>query len=200
MRTKNPDPPTRNKLLDAAQEVMLSKGYVAASVDEICAAAGVTKGSFFHYFKNKEELGKVLLQRFTETQTAHFTAACGEVADPFDRVLCLIDCAIESIRNPEMKGCLVGTFAQEIWETHPELRQVCQCSFEGFASSVSRDLVEAKSLHAPDGDFDAAGLGSTFLAVIQGSMLIFKTDQNRESIERNLLHYKNYLQMLYGRS
>ena len=51
-RTANPQ--TRAKLLDAAEELMLRKGFAAASVDDICASARVTKGSFFHYFKNKD--------------------------------------------------------------------------------------------------------------------------------------------------
>jgi TetR/AcrR family transcriptional repressor of nem operon len=54
VRTKDPDPPTRNKLLDAAEELMLSKGYVATSLDEICGAAGVTKGSFFTTFRARK--------------------------------------------------------------------------------------------------------------------------------------------------
>jgi AcrR family transcriptional regulator len=47
---------TRNGLLDAALKVIRSKGYSATTVDDICAAASVTKGSFFHHFANKEEL------------------------------------------------------------------------------------------------------------------------------------------------
>jgi TetR/AcrR family transcriptional repressor of nem operon len=47
MRTAKAPSPARDKLLEAAQELMLAKGYEATSVDEICAAAGPTKGSFF---------------------------------------------------------------------------------------------------------------------------------------------------------
>jgi TetR/AcrR family transcriptional regulator, transcriptional repressor for nem operon len=48
---------TRAKLLDAARDVIRAKGYAGSTVDDICAAAGVTKGSFFHYFDSKETLG-----------------------------------------------------------------------------------------------------------------------------------------------
>lgn len=48
---------SRSKLLDAAQAEMLAKGYAATAVDEICARAGVSKGSFHHFFPAKEELG-----------------------------------------------------------------------------------------------------------------------------------------------
>ena len=55
------------KLVDAARELMLAKGYTATSVDDICTAAGVTKGSFFHYFTDKEHLGRVAAERSTPT-------------------------------------------------------------------------------------------------------------------------------------
>ncbi len=197
LRTKDLDSPTRTKLLDAAQELMLAKGFVATTVDAICAAAGVTKGSFFHYFQSKEELGKVLLERFARTQEAAFAGACGQEEDPLERVYALIDVAI--VGSAETKGCLVGTFAQEISETHPELRAVCQTAFERVAASVARDLVEAKRIHAPEVDFDAGSLGDCFLALAQGSMLVLKTSGNRESMAKNLMHFRGYLKSLYGK-
>ena len=199
MNPRTEESETRTKLLDAAEELMLTRGYVAASVDGICSAAGLTKGSFFHYFKNKEELGKVLLRRFAERQSAAFAGACSEIEDPLERVYCMVDCAIQGSRSPDMKGCLIGTFAQEISETHPELREICHASFEGFAASVGRDLVAAKERHAPDADFDAQGLGAYFLSIAQGSMLMLKTHSEPATMERNLLHFREYLRTLYGR-
>jgi TetR/AcrR family transcriptional repressor of nem operon len=64
MRTAELDSPTRDKLLDAAEGHMLSKGFTATSVDDVCRAAGLTKGSFFHYFDSKEHLGRVVVERF----------------------------------------------------------------------------------------------------------------------------------------
>ena len=132
LRTKNPDPPTRNKLLDAAEEIMLTKGYIATSVEEICTAAGVTKGSFFHYFKSKEDLGKVLLEKFSQKQEGVFKEACGAIEDPLERVYCLINCAIEGTKDPDMKGCLVGTFAQEICDLMSHTSLTKPLSFPNF--------------------------------------------------------------------
>ena len=52
-----PSKDARTKLLDAALAVIRGKGFAATSVDELCQAAGVTKGAFFHHFHTKEELG-----------------------------------------------------------------------------------------------------------------------------------------------
>ncbi len=199
MSTTNTENPTLTKLLDAAEEQMLSCGYVAASIDGICTAAGVTKGSFFHYFKSKEELGKVLLERFGNRQQERFMDACTGIADPLERVYKVIETAIQSCQSPDMKGCLIGTFAQEISETHPELREICKCSFEGFATGMGADLTAAKELYAKGASFDAASLGAYFLSVIQGSMLLMRTNGDGEAMALNLEHFREYLRSLYGR-
>ena len=51
---------SRKQILEAAETLVLQKGYAAATVDEICAAAGTSKGSFYHFFKSKEEMGLAL--------------------------------------------------------------------------------------------------------------------------------------------
>lgn len=191
--------PTQTKLLDAAEELMLTRGYGATSVDAICAAAGVTKGSFFHYFAQKEDLGKVLLKRFAERQNAHFMAAAESFEDPLERVHAIVDCGGASMQAPESKGCLVGALAQEIWDTHPDLREVCHGTFTHFAARLSGELVAAKERHCPDAPFDAAGLGNYFLSVAQGSMLLFRAGGERAAMARNLTHFRDYLRLLYGR-
>src|SRR5215468_8564092 len=110
MRKADPDSPTRKKLLDAAQELMLTKGYTATSVDEVCEAAGLTKGSFFHYFDGKEHLGRLVAERFYASwQQLSQSAPFRRKTDPLDRVFGHVDFFIEMSHAPTWKGCLLGT-------------------------------------------------------------------------------------------
>src|SRR5678815_3087013 len=59
---------TRDRILAAATDLIHQRGYKATGVAEIVAASGVPKGSFYFYFASKEELGRVLLQRYREKQ------------------------------------------------------------------------------------------------------------------------------------
>ena len=199
MRSKDPDSATRRKLLDAAQGLMLAKGFVATSVDEICSEAGVTKGSFFHYFESKEALGKEALERFAAGQECKFGEALEGIEEPLERVYALIEVGMKTSRSHSTQGCLVGTFAQEISQTHPDLRASCERIFDGFADMVTRDLAAAKAKHAPKADFDPRSLGELFLAVIQGSLLVMKATGDRKQMEGNLRHLKTYIQKLYGK-
>ena len=67
-----PHSDSRNKLLDAAVTLIRTRGYEATRVDDVCAAAGVTKGSFFHHFKTKEDLAHAAAQRFADRADALF--------------------------------------------------------------------------------------------------------------------------------
>ena len=190
--------PTKDKLLNAAQTLMMEKGFVATSVEEICSAAKVTKGSFFHYFKSKDALGKELAQRFGRSVAdAMQASACCGGEDPLERVYCCLDGAIQMAKQPGLKGCLIGTFSQEISETHPELRAVCAKSFEEVAQMMRKNLAEAKKRYAPKAAFDPAVLADYFIAVSQGSMILMKAKKVRTILEKNLLQLKQHFRSLF---
>src|SRR5579863_1357954 len=82
----------RTKLLDAAMSVIRAKGYSATSVDELCQAAGVTKGAFFHHFKSKEELAVAAAGHFSAMADRLFSVApYRHLSDPVDRLLGYVD-------------------------------------------------------------------------------------------------------------
>jgi TetR/AcrR family transcriptional repressor of nem operon len=200
MRKARADSLTRHKLLDAAQELMLAKGYTATSVEEVCQRAGLTKGSFFHYFQSKEHLGKALAQRFYASwQEASGAAPFQRMSDPLDRVLGCVDFWIASSRTPEWKGCLLGTFVQELSETHPPIRSVCAACLDDLAERFAQDLEAAKARHAPRARWNARSLADHLIAVAQGATILAKAKQDRKVFEQSLMHFKDYLLRLFKR-
>ena len=92
MAAREAKPSARDKLLAAALGEIRAKGYAATTVDDLCAAAGVTKGAFFHHFKSKEELAVAAADYWSQMTGALFAAAPYHAhADPLDRVLGYID-------------------------------------------------------------------------------------------------------------
>jgi TetR/AcrR family transcriptional repressor of nem operon len=188
-----------HKLLDAAEGLMLAKGYTATSVDEICDAAGLTKGSFFHYFEGKEHLGRAVAQRFFDSRRQLFESApFRSKKDPLDRVVGFVDFMIEMSASPQAAaGCLLGTFVQELSATHPGIRSVCAACLESQAGWLKADLEEAKARYVPRASWSAQSLAEHLLAVIQGAIILAKARQDRKVVAESLGHFRQYLRSLF---
>ena len=66
---------SKTKLLNAALQVIRAKGYAATTADDICQQAGVTKGSFFHHFKTKDELALTAIAHWNSMTGSFFASA-----------------------------------------------------------------------------------------------------------------------------
>jgi TetR/AcrR family transcriptional repressor of nem operon len=191
---------TRAKLLDAARDVIRTKGYAGSTVDDICAAAGVTKGGFFHYFDSKEELGVAAIERFGSMAAKLFASApyCSE-SDPRDRVLGYVDFRISLLRGEiPLYTCLVGTTVQVAYATHPNLRAACDRVLSEHVAELTRDLATAKSRYAPDAAWDPESVGYFIQCVLQGAFIFAKARQSPEIATASLGHLRNYLVSLLG--
>ncbi len=194
-------PSTKDKLLASANKLMLAKGFTATSVEEICQEAGLTKGSFFHYFQNKEDLGKAVSEYYWQTMWGLIDQSPSRtLTDPLERVSGFIDYFIEVAHNPTVKqGCLLGNFAQELADTYPEIRNVCAKWFERWADELQKDLAEAKAKYAPNSSLDTKDLANYIIAVIEGSWLLGKAYQDTGVNVRNLAHLKRYINSVFAK-
>jgi TetR/AcrR family transcriptional regulator, transcriptional repressor for nem operon len=188
----------KDGLVRAATELMLRDGYVATTVDEICSAAGVTKGAFFHHFPSKEALGEACLQRWPERMGDVLgTAPCMLIKDPAQRVLALIDYLSEMFRRPEVrKSCLAGTTVQEVSETNPVLREAAQQCFVKGQTYFQALLDEA--CHSRGITLDTASLANHWMCTMQGSLLLWKASRDDNVITENFRHLRSYLATLLG--
>lgn len=193
--------PARQKLLDAALSVIRTRGYEATTIDALCAAAGVAKGSFFHHFKNKEAVAVAAADYWSEITGAFFAAApYHDHADPLDRVLGYIDFrkAILTGRVPEFT-CLVGTMVQEVYETCPDIRDACNASISGHAAKVEADIAEAMTRYGIRADWTAKSLALHTQAVLQGAFILAKAKDSAEVAAASVDHLRRYVELLFGR-
>jgi TetR/AcrR family transcriptional repressor of nem operon len=193
-------PVVRERLLDAARELVLRDGFAGTGVADICAAAGVTKGSFFHYFESKDALGAAALMHFGADLGAAFAAAPFHAeADPLRRVDGYIDFTSHVCRSSVLRhGCLVGMLAQERATTAPLVREVCHAIFAGWAESFADHLAAAKTAYAPHAAWDPRSLATHFVAVVEGALILAKTGANPRVIEAELDHFRAYVRCLLG--
>jgi TetR/AcrR family transcriptional repressor of nem operon len=190
---------SKRKLLDAALHVIRAKGYSATRVEDVCEAAGLTKGSFFHHFDSKEALALAAADYWIEGTGALFAGAPYHApADPVERLLAYVDFrkALVMGELPEFT-CLVGTMVQEVYDTHPALREACNRSIGGHAATLVPDIEEAMKLRGVGGDWTAESLALYTQASIQGAFILAKAQHGAKIAGECIDHLRRYLELLF---
>lgn len=201
---KNPQCPheSKRRLLEASFRVIRSRGYTATRVEDVCEAAGVTKGSFFHHFKTKEDLALEAAAYWNSVTGDLFREAPYHApADPLDRLLAYIDFR-KSLLHGDLPSftCLIGTMVQEIYSTWPAIRDACDASISGHAATLEPDIAAAMDKYGVTGDWTPESLALYTQAVIQGSFILAKSKGSATAAEKSLDHLRRYIELLFGRT
>ncbi|AXE66532.1 TetR family transcriptional regulator [Hyphomonas sp. CACIAM 19H1] len=197
------NPQTRDNLMEAAFGLVRRQGLSATSVDEICAAAGVSKGAFFHHFKSKEELAAAAAEHWSAVTEAFFeTAPYHQPADPLARLLGYID-----FRREMMSGeiaeftCFVGTMAQEAWATSPPVAAATWDSMRRHGERLVPDIEAAMAAHGLSGGaaggWSAQSLAQHIVAVTQGAFILAKASGDAGPARESLDHLRRYICQLF---
>jgi TetR/AcrR family transcriptional repressor of nem operon len=200
MRPARSQRDAKTKLLDAAVDVIRARGYSATTVDDICDAAGLTKGAFFHHFESKEELAVSAARHFASLADGLFsTAPYRELADPVDRLLGYVEFRKALLQGelPEFT-CLLGTMVQEAYRTHPAIRQACERALSEHIAMLESDIAAALRTYGGDGQWSAASLAVHMQAVIQGAFILAKAQKGPAVAADCLDHLRRYIQTLFS--
>ena len=191
---------SKTKLLQAALHVIRVKGYSATRIEDVCEAAGLTKGSFFHHFDSKEALALAAADYWIEGTGSLFASAPFHAPeDPVDRLLAYVD-----FRKALLMGeladftCLVGTMVQEIYDTHPAIREVCNRSISGHAATLIPDIEEAIRQRGIEPNWTAESLALYTQAAIQGAFILAKAKRGAAIAAECIDHLRHYLELLFN--
>lgn len=188
------------KLLEAALNVVRTKGYGATRVEDICAAAGITKGSFFYHFESKEDLALAAAAYFDEKSRLFFEQApYSKLVDPLERILGYIDFRKTLIRGETHRfTCFAGTMVQDVFDTHPAIREACGSSIFGQARTLEADIEAAMRQCPCEGHWTAKSLALHMQAVVQGAFVLAKAEQGPDAALDCIDHLRRYIELLFA--
>ncbi|MEK7388254.1 MAG: TetR/AcrR family transcriptional regulator [Elusimicrobiota bacterium] len=187
------DSPTREHLLASASALMLGRGFAATAIDDVCANAKLTKGAFFHHFESKEDLGRVLIERWAARRKTDHAKMFGADADPLVRLFRYADSlAAAADSGTLLKGCLLGSFALEL-STVPPIRKACERGFAEWTEQLSHEIALAKERHAPRASLSPIQSAEQFIAVIEGAVMMSKASGDGGIVRRAADRFKTEL-------
>ena len=141
---------TREKILQAAARLFALKGYHDAKLEEVLDAAQVTKGAFFHHFRDREDLGFAVLDWHMEQRRQLLDAIEQELplakqADPLQQVFRRLDAIQEMVRRREdcKGGCIIGNMSTALSDCHDGFRKRLAECFDEMAQEFLPHLKAA---------------------------------------------------------
>lgn len=189
---------TRSRILAVAKQIFLSRGYTGTSVDMICEQAKVSKGSFYHFYPSKEELGlSVLTWSLEQGGEILGSGPFSALKDPVARSLGYLQHVEANSILLWKEGCLLGTFANELGKTQPRLQEGVVGAFNIVAGEVASRLAALAELLPAE--IDAAELADQFLIILEGSITLAKAYNDPDRIPRAIRNFRESLEAQMSR-
>jgi len=179
---------TRQQILDTAATLFHTQSYSDVGVATICKQAGVSKGSFFHFFPNKQELGVAVLEQFRENINATLVAkAFSSQYPPLERIQRFVDelyrfQKAQAEQHDHMPGCPFGNIVME----QATQDEVLRAKADGCIRSITNHLRTAVADAVQSGDLppvDEAATADAMFSYLEGIQLMAKSRNDAEVIK-----------------
>ncbi|MCR9164544.1 MAG: TetR/AcrR family transcriptional regulator [Nannocystaceae bacterium] len=178
----------KDRILRAATDLIHDRGYAAVSVSDICSAAGLKKGSFYHFFPSKLELVLETIDQFAASQRASVASMMASPGSARDKLRAMFKGASGGMKacaekNGAIRGCPIGNLALEMAHREPAIAQKLRSVFTQWRAGVESVLQAGVA----SGEFeleDPRAVAESLIAFVEGSILLAKATGDTTVFER----------------
>ena len=176
----------RAELIDCAQRLFLTRGYERTTINDVIAAAGLSKGAFYHHFRSKEAFAEEVLDRyFAHTKGLVKEALDDESLTPRQRLKRYLDIISGVLADDKWnRGCLIGDFSLETSSQSDLLRERLEAIFQEWRAPFAACIAEAQNAGEIDSAFEPLDLAEFLLASWEGAILRMKVERGPAALER----------------
>jgi TetR/AcrR family transcriptional repressor of nem operon len=202
-RTRDPER-TRERILDAAQDLILDHGFGATTVDAVTGRAGITKGAFFHHFPSKAELGRALAHRYAELDETHLRENMARAeklaSDPLQQLLVFVALYEEQFAalDQPFPGCLFASYIYENKLFDEDTLVVLRRNALVWREALKAKLAQVVARHPPGRPVDIDTLSDLFYALTEGTFVMTKTLGDRTLLVRQCQLLRTLIEQLFA--
>lgn len=198
--TPQPTPDTRQQILDTARGIIVGKGFAAVGLSEVLAAARVPKGSFYHWFRSKEQFGEALIERHFECYLAQVDACLSAPGcSPAQRLLDFFGRwhALQSGDELESR-CLVVKLSAEVCDLSEPMRAALERGTSQVLARLAACLAEGRASGSLVACPDPADVAQQLYQQWLGATLLARVQRSDEPLQQALAHTTRWVQAQAG--
>lgn len=185
---KKPNQDMRQHIIDVAKSLMTQKGYTAVGLLEVLKTAGVPKGSFYHYFRSKEEFGQALLEEYFQEYIGRVDIVMAAQGNGAERLLGYLRywAKTQAFDHPEEK-CLVVKLGAEVCDLSQDMRSVLEEGTALIIQRITRCVEQGKADGSITTTQDAEALAESLYQLWLGASLLVKVRNTTAAFETALI-------------
>lgn len=195
---------TRDRILEIAESSVLAKGFGATSIEEIIAEAGITKSGFFYHFKDKNELARGLVDRYSEQNDRLLEDVFGRARalsdDPLQQLL--IGLTLMAERMAALPGghpgCMVASMSYQDRLFDRDVRELVTKVVEDWNSFFRELITEIIAIYPPREAIDPDQLARTICCAIDGGIIMSKALAQPGVLPEQMLMARSYVKLLFS--
>jgi TetR/AcrR family transcriptional repressor of nem operon len=186
---------TKDRLLDSAYKEIYMNGFQGCSVDRILKDAKVTKGSMYHYYKSKQELGiGVIRERISPAMMVLFDFSNAEGKDEISKLKFKIQ-ELSKMEGPLNYGCPMNKLVREMCSLDNQFRTALKDTYEIILQRIE-ELLEQAIENKNIKQCDTKSLTLFIYTAIIGNLSLGTGNATQDSFLSSLSHLFNYLESL----
>ena len=177
----------KNKILETGAQIIHLNGFYHTGIQEILDAAGVPKGSFYHYFKNKEDFGLQLIDYFAE----YFINLCKDILDgdtqsPLQKINEVLQWFIKFFQSMDYAyGCPIGNLSQEMGDLSPSFQLKLKGAMDSMVDIYAGLIQEAQKSREVSRLLDARKAADFLVSSWEGALIRMKIEKSPEPLENH---------------
>jgi TetR/AcrR family transcriptional repressor of nem operon len=175
---------TKMRILEEGARIIHENGYNHTGIQEILDAAGVPKGSFYFYFKSKEDFGLQLVDFYVNFGVTQLESQLNnKETDPLARLRSFFLMAQDRSKQRGFKGgCPIGNLTQEMADQKDSFRVKLDHAFSRMSSAIAEYLKQAQEMEQLNPSIDVAQMAEFILNSWEGALLRVKAQCSIEPL------------------
>jgi TetR/AcrR family transcriptional repressor of nem operon len=192
--------PTRERLVEAGLYLFWLQGYAATGMAEILSKAEANAGSFYHFFKTKEELLIAVLELYIQSlEPVIVQPVLSTIPDPVERVFGVLEFYRQNLLKTGCTyGCPIGRLALEIPEEQFRVHERLADNFDGWTAAIEKFLEDARERFPVGTNF--ATLSKFVLTVMEGGVMQARAHRDVAPFDASVAHLREYFRLMMARS